>query len=155
LVGKTKRITFIAAGNAITVALTSYFKLSRVGLNCFFFEDPDMALVNASYMMKDDVAIAIISSGRTVNTLNPIRLSKKSGAFCIAITNYPHSPLAKICDMVFHTPAFAESLQGDILSERIAQMYVMESLYVALLLRRKSLLANLNSTLETIKINHV
>lgn len=158
---KAKRIAFYALGDASAVALTGHYKLQRIGWQSSFFSDPDLALITASHLEPGDVGIGISYSGRTASVIHAIKRTREMGATTIGITNFPLSPLAKICDIMLLTAAFADpmefrSVEGDVLARRIAQLCILEALYVALLLKEKpSLKAAVRHADEALHINKV
>jgi DNA-binding MurR/RpiR family transcriptional regulator len=59
------------------------------------------------------------------------------GATVISITNYPVSPLAKNSDIILLTAVFTNNVEGEVISKRIAQLCILESLYINILLKLK------------------
>lgn len=131
------KIAFFAIGDASSVALSGYYKFTRIGLNCSFFADPDYSLISSVYLKPGDAAVAISYSGETANVVEAIKKSKEAGATTIAITNFPLSPLAKESEVVLQTAAFAHHLDGELMAHRVTQLCILESLYVAVFLKRK------------------
>src|SRR6185369_10399272 len=63
------------------------------------------------------------------------RAAQARGIRVLAITNFPRSSLAKLADLVLLTAVFQEHVNGEIGSQRLAQLAVLEGLYVNYLLR--------------------
>jgi len=136
-----KRLVFCGVGDAAAVARSGFQKFIRVGMNVQASEDMDVQLIAVSHLSKGDVVVAISHSGRTKSVVDIVKFARSTGATVISITNYPVSPLAKNSDIVLLTAAFAEHVKGEVMSKRVAELCVLESLYVNVLLKCKSQLA--------------
>lgn len=154
---RAKKLSFFAIGGASSVATIGFYKFNRIGWPCTFFSDPDLSLIAASQLEKGDAAIAISHSGRSRPVIEAAKLGKKSQAVVIGITNFPLSPLAKISDVVLLTSAFAEYSSGDIFANRVAQLCIVESLYVGVVHSlhpdRPELMSGITRINEAININ--
>ena len=131
------RIVLCGVGDAANVALSGFQKLIRLGVNVQASADPDIQLIAASHLSKGDVIIAISHSGKTKSVIDTVKYSRNTEATVISITNYPVSPLAKISDIVLLTAAFTEHVNGEVMSKRVTEMCLLESLYVNVLLKKK------------------
>jgi DNA-binding MurR/RpiR family transcriptional regulator len=89
-----------------------------------------------------DVLTAISYSGESKPIIAAAQQARARGVRVIAITNYPRSTLAKLADCVLLTAVFQEHVYGEIASKRLAQLCVLESLYVNYLLRRSGQLGD-------------
>jgi RpiR family transcriptional regulator, carbohydrate utilization regulator len=136
-IANADKIVLCGVGDAANVALSGFQKLVRVGANVQASADPDIQLIAVSHLKKGDVIIAISHSGRTKSIVDLVKYSKVTGATVISITNYPVSPLAKNSDIVLLTAAFTEHVKGEVMSKRIAELCLLESLFVNVLLRKK------------------
>lgn len=152
----TSRVAFFAIGDAASVAQAGYYKFARIGYQASYSSDPDVTLVTASLLQKGDVALGISYSGRTTTVIRGLKQSKAAGATTIAITNFPLSPVAKVADHVLLTAAFAESTAGELMAHRVAQLCVLEALWVGVLMRKKDTLKELVSYVnEILQVNKV
>ena len=142
-----KSLAFFGLGNAAVVAREAYQKFLRIGVPCHTAEDSDLQLIILrNHLSRGDVMVAISYSGESKPILAAVRVSRARGIKILAITNFPRSSLAKSSDVVLLTAVFQEHVNGEIGSQRLAQLAVLESLYVNYLLRsgpaaRKALLA--------------
>jgi DNA-binding MurR/RpiR family transcriptional regulator len=131
------RIAFFGLGNAAVVAREAYHKFLRIGVPVFAAEDPDLQLIILrTQMRRGDLLVAISYSGESKPTLTAARLARAQGLRVLAVTNFPRSSLAAVADMVLLTAVFQAHVNGEIGSKRLAQLAVLESLYVNYLLRR-------------------
>ena len=131
-----KSLAFFGLGNAAVVASEAYHKFLRVGVPCHTAEDSDLQLIIVSnHLAPGDLLIAISYSGESKPILVAARAAQARGIKVLAITNFPRSSLAKLADLVLLTAVFQEHVNGEIGSQRLAQLAVLESLYANYLLR--------------------
>jgi RpiR family carbohydrate utilization transcriptional regulator len=153
LVGAS-RIVFAGLGDAGVVAMEACQRFLRTGANCSVSEDPDLQLIFAEHLQKGDVFFAISHTGRSRTVLGAMRRARTSGAAVMLITNYPVSPLAKHADIVLLTAAFSRLLTGEVISKRVAELCIIESLYISYLIKRgDAALERLSRSNEAVKIN--
>jgi DNA-binding MurR/RpiR family transcriptional regulator len=131
-----KGLAFFGLGNAAVVAREAYHKFLRIGVPCHTAEDPDLQLIILrNHLSRGDLMVAISYSGESKPILGAARVAQGRGIRVLAITNFPRSSLAKSADLVLLTAVFQEHVNGEIGSQRLAQLAVLESLYVSYLLR--------------------
>ncbi len=148
------RIVFAGLGDAGMVAQEACLRFLRIGVNCSVSEDPDLQLICAEHLSKHDVFFAISHTGRSRTVLDALKRARKAGATTLLITNYPVSPLAKNADVVLLTAAFSRYLTGEVISKRVAELCIIESLYIRYLIRRgDSALEKLSRSNDAVKIN--
>lgn len=87
-------------------------------------------------MNKDDVLFAISYSGRSRTVVKAAKIAQESGAKVIAITNFPISPLTKKSDIILQTAAFSKYATGEVISKRIVELCIIESLFINYLLKK-------------------
>ena len=149
-------IMFAGVGDAGIVAAEAYQRFVRIGHAAWYSQDLDMQLIFASQLKPGDVLIAISYSGRTKSLLSVVREADRGGATVIVITNYPLSPLAKRAKYVLQTAVFTTYVSGEVMSKRVAQLCIIESLFVNFMIRRGDVyLPRLEASNEIIKQNKV
>ncbi|MBD3240671.1 MAG: SIS domain-containing protein [Chitinivibrionales bacterium] len=131
-----RRLLFCGLGDAALVAASVCQKFLRVNADAQSSEDPDMQLIMASHLGARDVLVAVSHSGRSTTIIHTIDEARARGATTVAVTNYPLSPLAKASDIVLLTADFAEHLNGEVVSKRVSEQCVLESLYINYLIAR-------------------
>lgn len=131
------KIVFCGVGDAANVAQSGYQKFIRIGVNVQVSADPDIQLITASHLIKGDVLIVISHSGKTKSIIELVKYAKVTGATVISITNYPISQLAKNSDIVLLTAAFEEHVKGEIMSKRVTELCILESLFVNVIMKQK------------------
>ncbi|WP_010300489.1 MurR/RpiR family transcriptional regulator [Kurthia senegalensis] len=121
---------FIGTGGSLSIALDAYYKFLRTGIQCSSNIDAHFQLIAASQMKATDVALIVSHSGKNRETLQIARLAKKNGAKIIAITSHPDSNLARLSDATLITKSDETPFRTEALSCRIAQMTLIEILFV-------------------------
>lgn len=151
-----KNIMFCGAGDAAAVARSGYQKFLRAGLNVQASTDIDVQLIAVSHLEEGDVLIAISHSGRTKSVVDVAKYAKSIGVTVICITNYPVSPLTKNSDIVLLTANFAQHMNGEVMSKRITELCILESLYINVLLKKKNeMVRNINMSNMALEINKI
>ena len=131
-----RTILFAGVGDAGVVAAEAYQRFLRIGHPTGFSQDFDLQLILASQLGPGDVLLAISHSGRTRSLLSVVREAERVGATVIAITNYPLSQLAKRAAYVLQTAVFTSYVSGEVMSKRVAQLCLIESLFVNFMIRK-------------------
>jgi DNA-binding MurR/RpiR family transcriptional regulator len=130
------KIMFCGIGDAALVAMEAHQRFIRIGQNSLFSHDPDIQLIYSSQLKKGDALVAISYSGRSKTVIETVKTAKNSGSVIIAVTNFPVSPLAKRSDILLLTAAFSKYMTGEIISKRVAELCIVESLYINYLLKK-------------------
>ena len=151
-----RKLLLYGVGDAAAVARSGFQKFFRVGLDVQAPEDMDVQLISLSRMSRGDVMIAISYSGRTRSVVDVVKYAKSQGITVIAITNYPVSPLAKNSDYILLTAAFTEHVKGEVISKRVAELCILESLFVNVLLKcRDDKVESLEQSNTALEINKI
>jgi DNA-binding MurR/RpiR family transcriptional regulator len=90
-----------------------------------------MMLMSAAMLGPDDAVMVFSHSGTTAAVLDALELARRNGARCIAVTNYATSAVAGIADVVLCSTAQGSPLLGENAAARIAQLSIMDALFVA------------------------
>ncbi len=122
---------FYGVGGSAQIARDASHKFLRIGVRSQVFDDTHMMLMSASLLGEGDVAIGFSHSGNTVAVIEAIQLARKNGARTIAITNYNASPLAQQSDVVLCSTAQGSPLMGENAAARIAQLNILDAIFVA------------------------
>ena len=151
---EAKRIMFCGVGDGALVAMEAYQRFTRIGVHCFTHTDPDLQLVQTLQLEKDDVLIAISYSGRSKTVVETAKYAKATGAIVVALTNYPVSPLTKKSDIILQTAAFSRYSTGEIISKRITELLIIESLYINFILNKDPAIIDILKKSNEIIINN-
>ena len=148
---RAKQRDFYGLGGSAQIARDVAHKFLRIGVRASVFDDAHMMMMSASLLGPNDVAIAFSHSGNTAAVVDAVELARRNGARTIAVTNYPDSPVARIVDVVLCSTAQNSPLLGENATARIAQLNLLDALFVATAQRdRKAADANLDRTMRAV-----
>ncbi|GAA4166786.1 MurR/RpiR family transcriptional regulator [Gryllotalpicola daejeonensis] len=117
-------------GGSAGIATELQARLYRIGLNAHVWSEVHEGLTSAAIQGPGAVAVGISNTGRTGEMIEMLSLARSTGAFAVAITGNPESPLASVADV--HLTAYAPDayLQPDDLSAKHAQLLAIDLLYL-------------------------
>ncbi len=127
-----RRIDIYGVGASGYVALDLQQKLQRIGKPAFAWPDPHMAITSAALLGPADVVVALSHTGTTADTIDAMREAGRHGARTVAITNFPRSPITTTADFVLLTAAQETAFRSGAMTSRIAQLTVVDCLFVVL-----------------------
>ncbi|GAA4049089.1 MurR/RpiR family transcriptional regulator [Agromyces indicus] len=107
-------------------------KLARIGISAACSVDVHVALVSAALRRPGDVAVAVSHTGLTAETLQALEVAGAAGATTVAITNSPHSPVGRAAQFVLATQARESAYRMGAMSSRIAQLAMVDFVFVRL-----------------------
>lgn len=120
------------AGASGLIASDLQMKLNRVGKPCLEWTNSHMALNAVAALAKNDVLFIISHSGETADSIAVATEFKARGVKIALITNAASSTLAEIADYVLHTHAEKNLLRVGTTVSRLAQLYVVDCIALAL-----------------------
>jgi DNA-binding MurR/RpiR family transcriptional regulator len=132
-----KAVTFIESarqiliggvGGSAIVAQSMYQRFYRLGVHCDAPADVQLQVMHASILKPGDLAIAISYSGTTRDTVLMLAEAQRNGANTILFTGNPNSRAAEHASLVF--VSVSDELGGDTVAARIAQLTLVDSLYM-------------------------
>ena len=124
------KIVITGLGSSGTIGRDAAMRFSLLGLNAVCYTDPADILFHASLLTEKDVIIGISHSGRTNITVKAVELAASGRAETLGIANYKGSPLDKACGVFFCTSFRESRVKVAALSSRIAQMCIIDMLFV-------------------------
>ncbi|OCX64538.1 RpiR family transcriptional regulator [Thioclava sp. SK-1] len=146
-----KQRDFYGFGGSAQIARDVSHKFLRIGLRSSVFDDAHMMMMSASLLTPNDAVIAFSHSGESAILLDTVELARKNGARIIAVTNYHDSALARQADVVLCSTAENSALLGENATARIAQLNLLDALFVATAQRdRAAADANLARTMNAV-----
>lgn len=131
------RIEFFGSGGSGIIAFDAYHKFIRSGLRVYANLDAHLQIMSAAQLSEHDVAVLISHSGSTTDILQLLALLKEKGTKTIAVTNFARSPLSKGADITLYTVSNETDYRSEALSSRIAQLTLLDALYVNVMMARK------------------
>ena len=126
------RIDIYGVGASGFVATDLQVKLQRINRPAFAWPDAHMAATSAALRGPGDIAIGLSHSGTTVDTIDALAEARSHGATTVAITNFPWSPITEVADLVLLTAARETVFRAGAMTSRIAQLTVVDCLFVTL-----------------------
>ena len=148
LLKNAKRVEFYGTGGSAVIAMDAFHKFVRTGIKAFTFIDSHFQLMSASQLSDTDIAVVISHSGTNKDTLNILKTAKVNGAKTISITGYPKSPIAQLADVALITSSEETEYRSEALSSRIAQLSLIDALYVNIMILNKE---TANKSLDKIR----
>lgn len=133
MINQSKRLFFFGVGGSEIVATDAYHKFLLSPITVFHSSDYHIQLMEASLLTPDDCGIFISHTGKSRETIELAQVAKNNGAKIIVITSHAASPLAKLGDVVFISISEETEFRSEALASRIAQLSIMDSLYVILM----------------------
>jgi DNA-binding MurR/RpiR family transcriptional regulator len=150
------RIDIYGVGASGFVAGDLQMKLHRIARPAFAWPDPHLAMVSAALSNPGDIAIGISHTGTTVDTIDALTEARSHGATTVAITNFPWSPITEVADHVLLTAARETAFRSGAITSRIAQLTVVDCLFVTLAQRdRKTTMDALERTFTAAQAKRV
>lgn len=131
LIHTSRQRDFYGLGGSAQIARDVAHKFLRIGIRASVFDDTHMMAMSASLLGPGDLAIAFSHSGRSSGLVDAVQFAKGSGASVIAVSNYDTGPIAELADVVLCSTAQGSPLTGENAAARIAQLNIMDSVFIA------------------------
>ncbi len=151
-----RKVLVIGLGASASVAMDAAHKFLREGIDCTFSSDNHMQIILASHLCEKDVVLAITHSGASKDIIEAMEVAKSCGARTISVSNYGKNPVEKFSDICLHTASDETQFRTLALSSRIAQLTIIDTMYLYVAMRRdKSALtaiSKVESALTTKKV---
>jgi RpiR family carbohydrate utilization transcriptional regulator len=125
-----RRLEIYGVGGSSPLALDAYHKFVKLGVAAVALSDGDLMAMSSSLLGQGDVALGISHTGASRDVTDALGRAKRHGAGTICITHRSSSPITKVSDVVLVTAAQQTAFRSDASSSRIAQLAVIDTLYV-------------------------
>ncbi|WP_297596225.1 MurR/RpiR family transcriptional regulator [uncultured Cetobacterium sp.] len=133
IINLAKRVFILGAGFSGIVAKDFQYKLWELGKFVVFDTDQHIQLTNASTAGEGDVVFVISHSGKTLDIYQTLLEFKENGATIITLTKFASNPIKNIGDICLSTVVEKTNFRSTSLSSRMAQLTVVDILYVKLI----------------------
>lgn len=147
-----EQIVFFGVGASASIAEDFYIRLMRIGMPASAVTDSHLSLITAGMLSPRAVAVGITHTGSTLEVVHALARARSQGAKTIAITGYPRTPVSHTADLCLEL----YSPDQLFISPRVAQVSLIDSLYVGLALRRKasalSYVERMNNSLAPLRL---
>ncbi len=156
LIVKARKVVFYGSGGSTIALADALARFHRIGILCSAFSDAQTQLMSACLLEKQDVAVGVSNSGRSVSIVESLQIAKKRGAATICITNYEETPLTAASDVRLYTSSRDIEKLSENLHSRVVELSLIDSLYVTVASRMKNkALENLRATAEVIRVHRL
>ena len=125
-----RRLEIYGVGGSSPLALDAYHKFVKLGVAAVALSDGDLMAMSSSLLGPDDVALGISHTGASRDVTDALARARTHGATTIGITHRQSSPITKVSDIVLVTAAQQTAFRSDASSSRIAQLTIIDVLYV-------------------------
>ncbi|MCL2489488.1 MAG: MurR/RpiR family transcriptional regulator [Propionibacteriaceae bacterium] len=130
-ISASERVDIFGVGASAFVAWDFQQKLTRIGRTALSWQDAHSAWTSAATLRPGTVAVAVSHSGATSDTIGYLSLAHASGATTVVLTNHLGSPITEYADVTLTTAARETGFRSGALGSRIAQLMVMDCLFIA------------------------
>ena len=136
-----RRIDIYGVASSGIAAADLQQKLHRIGLVSYAWSDVHLGLTSAALLTDDCVAIGFSHSGQTIEVADSLSAASASGATTVLVTNFASSPIARQVDHVLTTSASETRYRPGAMSGRVAQLAVIDFLFVRMAQQLSSTMA--------------
>ncbi len=131
---KARRILLFAVSSSVPIAFDFYWKLSLAGFDCFHNTDVFIQKMTARNSRRGDLAFGISFSGRTREVVECLKIARENGTRTVCLTTFLNSPITQFADIKLFTAPVKTLFQKIDIPSRMAQMAILDVVYVHLLL---------------------
>lgn len=110
--------------------------------------------LSARQLDTSGACLVISNTGATRETLMVAGAAKRTGAFIAAITSYSSSPLTRIADATLVAGGPEHGFRLEAMSSRLAQLGVVDAIFVGIAVRRPHDSADALDTMADITAEH-
>jgi DNA-binding MurR/RpiR family transcriptional regulator len=144
-IATARRVDVYGVGGSNPLAIDAYHKFLKLGISVVALSDGDMMAMSSSLLQKGDVALGISHTGASRDVTDALSNAQRNGATTICITHRSTSPITKVADIKLFTAAKQTAFRSDASSSRIAQLTIIDTLYVGVAL------SGYDNSVETIR----
>jgi len=129
-----RRVEIYGIGGSAPLALDAYHKFMKLGISCVWLSDSDLMAMSSALLGTGDVVLGISHTGASRDVCDAMENALNAGATTICITHRSTSPITKVADIKLYTAAKQTAFRSDASSSRIAQLTIIDTLYVGIAL---------------------
>jgi DNA-binding MurR/RpiR family transcriptional regulator len=130
-----RRVDVYGVGGSAPIALDAYHKLLKLGIVAIAQSDGDLMAMSSALLRAGDVALGISHTGASRDVTDALARAKSNDATAICITHRSTSPITKVSDIKLFTAAKETAFRSSASSSRIAQLTIVDAIYVGVALR--------------------
>lgn len=150
---EARKICVFGVGASAVIAFDFKQKLTRINRWCETADGFDWQATLAANLTEDDVAFGISYSGQTEDIIQSMMIAKNTGATTISLTKFGNNPVSELADIRLYTSFLEKSIRSGAMASRIAQLNVIDILYVGIASRNnEASIESLEKTRAAVKI---
>lgn len=128
LLSQARKIYLFAVGTSGITAQHVSNRLKRLGQTVDYVQDSHLQSINATLTKKEDVVLAISTSGNTKDVQQCIQLAQQNGTKIVTITNYLKSAISQLGDLSLTASSKEFPSDSGSFSATINQLYLVDVL---------------------------
>ncbi len=129
-IAESNVLYFFGAGGSAQIAQEAALKFLSVGFHTVAYVDPMQQMAAAKLATSRDVALAVTYSGNQKEVAEALKKAGEHKAFCVAVTSFERSLIARSADALLLISVPSETLRGQTGPHRVAQVALLDSLAV-------------------------
>lgn len=137
MIRSARKIVLVGCGGAAAICDEAAHLFMKAGLDAASYSDGYTQIVVAANLRSDCLMIGISHTGTTQNVANALRLARDNGAMTLAITSDAATEVAQAAEVILTTGQSSTPsvpLFGDFLEGRISQLFLIDILYLGIVL---------------------
>lgn len=134
-VATARRVEIYGVGGSGPIAFDAYHKCLKLGVPAIAISDSDMMAMSSALLGPGTVALGISHTGASRDVCEALHNARSAGATTICITHRATSPITQVSDIKLFTAAKETAFRSDAMSSRIAQLSIIDAIYVGVALR--------------------
>ena len=135
---EAEHVVFVGVGGSYALCVEAVHLLTKIGIHCSAHSDGYSQLISSSMSPKMTLVVGISFTGTTPSVANTLGVASGLGANTVSVTSNPVSPVAKNsrhCILSSVTANQMTPLYGDFLEGRIAQLFILNVLFLMLVIK--------------------
>ena len=135
---EAEHVVFVGVGGSYALCVEAVHLLTKIGIHCSAHSDGYSQLISSSMSPKVTLVVGISFTGTTPSVANTLGVASELGANTVSMTSNPVSPVAKNsrhCILSSVTANQMTPLYGDFLEGRIAQLFILNVLFLMLVIK--------------------
>jgi RpiR family carbohydrate utilization transcriptional regulator len=130
---KGNQVLIVGVGTSGPFVHAMHNMLFRLSYNCQVETDGYLQLMKVALLGPGDVTVCITQSGSSTDPILTLEQARRNGASTLCITGNAHSPVTEHADITLLS--VSSETRAETIASRIAQLTLIDALYVALSLR--------------------
>ena len=134
-IGKARRVLIFAVSSSVPIAFDFYWKLCLAGFTCFHNTDLYIQRMTARNATSTDLALGVSFSGDTREVVECLKVARENGARTVCLTSFINSSITRFADIRLFTAPVKSLHQKLDIPSRMAQIAILDVIYMLVLLK--------------------